>query len=91
MSSPVDTYLNALLALSGNALLAGARSNLLRSISDDDLSQLLSQGMGREFASGGMEEIVLLMLDVIARDPGTTAVKKEKDLIERGSIQGSKE
>jgi hypothetical protein len=39
MSSTVESYLKALLNLSGNALLADARKSLLRSISDVDLSK----------------------------------------------------
>jgi hypothetical protein len=90
MSAKADSLLNALLELSDNAPLAAARRTLLRSISDDDLSQLLWRGMGREFARGGMEEIFLLMLDVIARDPGTTGAKKGKTSIECRLAQGSK-
>ena len=67
MSSTIDAYLKALLALSGNPLLAEAR----KAIADKDLSKLAMQGMSREFARGGLEEIVSVILDVIARDPGS--------------------
>jgi hypothetical protein len=83
MSATADFYLNALLALSGNAPLAAARRTLLRSMSDDDLSHLLSRGMGCEFARGAMEGIVLLMLDIIARDPDTPGVKVARSSIAR--------
>jgi hypothetical protein len=70
-STVVDSYLNALLALSGNTLLADARKMLLERLSDNDLSELVVRGMGREFARGGLEEIASLVLDVIARDPNS--------------------
>ena len=74
MSSTADTYLKALLGLSGTALLAGARRNLVQSMSDKDLAEMVAHGMSREFARGGLEEIASLMLDVIARDPGSNGV-----------------
>ncbi|KAI4931030.1 uncharacterized protein J4E92_004864 [Alternaria infectoria] len=69
--STVDSYLKALLALSGNEQLATPRQHLLQGINDDDLSELLKKVMGREFARGGLEDIVSVILDVIARDPAS--------------------
>jgi len=65
----IDSYLKALLALSGNEQLATPRQHLLQGINDDDLSELLKKAVGREFARGGLEDIVSVNLDVIACDP----------------------
>jgi hypothetical protein len=67
--STVKPYLKALLALSGDEQLATPRLHLLQSINDDDLSELLKRAMERDFARGAMEDIILVILDVIARDP----------------------
>lgn len=69
--STIDAYLKALLTLSGNEQLATARQNLLQGLTDDDLSELLKKAVGREFARGGLENIISLILDVIARDPAS--------------------
>jgi len=69
--STIDAYLKALLTLSGNEQLATARQNLLQGLTDDDLSELLKKAVGREFARGGLEDIISLILDVIARDPAS--------------------
>ncbi|KAI4703756.1 hypothetical protein J4E89_009725 [Alternaria sp. Ai002NY15] len=65
----IDAYLKDLLTLSGNEQLATPRQHLLQGINDDDLSELLKKAVGREFARGGLEDIVSVILDVIARDP----------------------
>ncbi|KAI4648367.1 uncharacterized protein J4E79_009989 [Alternaria viburni] len=87
----VDSYLKALLALSGNEQLATPRQHLLQGINDEDLSELLKKAVAREFARGGLEDIVSVILDVIARDPdsvngdgssvarATASVKIEQD------------
>ncbi|KAI4661508.1 uncharacterized protein J4E88_010956 [Alternaria novae-zelandiae] len=67
----IDAYLKALLTLSGNEQLATARQNLLQGLTDDDLSDLLKKAVGREFARGSLENIISLILDVIARNPGS--------------------
>jgi hypothetical protein len=69
--STVKFYLNALLALSADEQLAVPRRHLLQSINDDDLSELLKRLMGRDFARGAVEDIVLVILDIIARDPNS--------------------
>ncbi|KAI4917687.1 hypothetical protein J4E85_009779 [Alternaria conjuncta] len=69
--STADSHLKALLALSGNDQLASTRRHLIRCIGDDDLLDILKKGVGREFARGGLEDIVSVLLDVIARDPAS--------------------
>ena len=69
--STVDSYLKALLALSGNEQLTTPRQHLLQGINDEDLSELLKKAVGRDFARGGLEDIVSVILDVIARDPAS--------------------
>lgn len=76
--STVDSYLKALLALTGNEQLATPRQHLLQGIGDDDLSELLKKAVGTEFARGGLEDIVTVILDVIARDHATASVKNEQ-------------
>ena len=76
--STVDSYLKALLALSGNEQLATPRQHPLQGIDDDDLSELLKKAVGREFARGGLEDIVTVILDVIAGDHATASVKNEQ-------------
>jgi len=71
--STIDSYLKALLALSGNEQLATPRQHLLQGINDDDLSELLKRVVGRQFARGGLEDIVSIILDVIARDPASVS------------------
>ncbi|KAH6858837.1 hypothetical protein BKA58DRAFT_49146 [Alternaria rosae] len=83
--STVDSYLKALLALSGNEQLVTPRQHLLQGIDDDDLSELLKKAVGREFARGGLEDIVTVILDVIARDHATASVKNEQ--VQGNSIQ----
>ena len=78
--STVDSHLKALLALSGNEQLAGTRRHLIRGISDDELLEILKKGIGREFARGGLEDIVSVLLDVIARDSAS---------VERSETTGS--
>ncbi|KAI4656300.1 hypothetical protein J4E93_001019 [Alternaria ventricosa] len=67
----IDAYLKALLTLSGNEQLATARQNLLQGLTDDDLSELLQKVVGRDFARGGLENIISFILDVIAGDPAS--------------------
>ena len=69
MSSPVNSYLKALLALSEDKTLESSRRSLLQSLSDADLQKVVQHGVGREFARGALEEIAVTILDVIARDP----------------------
>ena len=69
--STIDAYLKALLTLSGNEQLATARQNLLQGLTDDNLLELLKKAAKREFARGGLEEIISVILDVIARDPAS--------------------
>ncbi|KAI4943392.1 hypothetical protein J4E91_009301 [Alternaria rosae] len=83
--STVDSYLKALLALSGNEQLATPRQHLLQGIDDDNLSELLKKAVGREFARGGLEDIVTVILDVITRDHATASVKNEQ--VQGNSIQ----
>ncbi|KAB2102932.1 hypothetical protein AG0111_0g8680 [Alternaria gaisen] len=48
--STVDAYLKALLALSGDEQLVSPRRALLRSLNDEDLAELVTKVVGREFA-----------------------------------------
>ena len=69
MSSPVKSYLKALLALSEDKTLESSRRSLLQSLSDADLQKVVQHGVGREFARGELEEIAVTILDVISREP----------------------
>ncbi|RMZ71483.1 hypothetical protein GMOD_00006601 [Pyrenophora seminiperda CCB06] len=69
MSSTVNSYLKALLALSEDKTLESSRRSLLQSLSDADLQRVVQHGVGREFARGALEDIAVAILDVIVRDP----------------------
>ncbi|CAN9159989.1 unnamed protein product [Alternaria alternata] len=56
--STIDSYLKALLALSGGEQLVSPRRALLQSLNDEDLAGLVTKAIGREFARGDLEDIV---------------------------------
>jgi len=45
------------------------RKDILKKLSDNQLSRVVIQGVKHEFEREGLEEIALAMLDVISRDP----------------------
>jgi len=65
MSSTVNGYMQALLALTGNSDLEQARNMLLRSMSDQDLVKLVIQVVSQNFPRDGLEEIALRITDII--------------------------
>jgi len=67
MSSTVNGYMQALLALTGNSDLEQARNMLLRSMSDQDLVKLVIQVVSQNFPRDGLEEIALRITDIIKR------------------------
>lgn len=73
MSSPVKSYLKALLALSEDKTLESSRRSLLQSLSDADLQKVVQHGVGGELARDALEEIAVTIFDVISRDPQTNA------------------
>ncbi|KAI4698343.1 uncharacterized protein J4E84_001479 [Alternaria hordeiaustralica] len=75
----------ALLALSGNDQLATPRQHLLQGINDDDLSELLKKVVGREFARGGLEDIISVILDVIAKDPASASANGDGSSVARAT------
>ena len=56
--STIDSYLKALLALSGGEQLVSPRRALLQSLNDEDLAGIVTKAIGREFARGDLEDIV---------------------------------
>jgi len=64
-----ESYLKALLALSGDEQLAVPHRHLLNTMRDGDVAELLTKIVQREFARGGLDDIVEFILNVIARDP----------------------
>ncbi|KAI8937355.1 hypothetical protein NX059_006561 [Plenodomus lindquistii] len=73
MTTTAESYLQALLALSGKPHLASARKNLLRGDSNRDLLELIVQGTGDLFPRNDLEELALKMLDMMTRHETTTA------------------
>lgn len=71
MAARLDNYLKALLALSGDKQLKAARNGILRNMHNDELVELVSHSVSREFDRGNLEEIAAFLLDVIANDPAT--------------------
>lgn len=71
MATRLDNYLKALLALSGDKQLEAARNGVLRNMNNDELVELVSNSIGREFARGNLEEIAAFLLDIIANGPAT--------------------
>ncbi|KAG9192989.1 hypothetical protein G6011_11723 [Alternaria panax] len=67
--STIDSYIKALLTLSGDEQLVGARHALPQSLNDEGLADLVEKVVGREFVRAGMEDIASVVLDTIARDP----------------------
>ncbi|KAL1799677.1 hypothetical protein ACET3X_000019 [Alternaria dauci] len=64
----IDSYLTALLTLSGDEQRVGARRALLQSLDNNDLADLVKTTMECEFTRGDLEDIASFILDVIARD-----------------------
>ncbi|KAF2852247.1 hypothetical protein T440DRAFT_526784 [Plenodomus tracheiphilus IPT5] len=67
MSTKAESYLQALLALSGKPDLANARKNLLRDVGNRDLLDNIIQGTQRAFPREELEEVAVKMLDNIER------------------------
>ncbi|KAH9871626.1 hypothetical protein J1614_005881 [Plenodomus biglobosus] len=78
MNSTSESCLQALLALSGNPLLANVRQNLIQDISDRDLSEVIMQGAWQEFSRQGLEQIAIKLLDMINR--GRTVAHGNEDI-----------
>ena len=97
--STIDSYLKALLALSGDEQLVSPRRALLQSLNDEDLAELVTKVVGREFARYDLEDIASVLLDVVVKDPASvhshaasedqaTSVKGENN-IHRGTTPAS--
>ena len=97
--STIDSYLKALLALSGGEQLVSPRRALLQSLNDEDLAELVTKVVGREFARYDLEDIASVLLDVVVKDPASvhshaasedqaTSVKGENN-IHRGTTPAS--
>ncbi|KAF7681058.1 hypothetical protein GT037_000034 [Alternaria burnsii] len=69
--STIDSYLEALIALSGDEQLVSPRRALLQSLNDEDLAGLVKKAVGREFARGDLEDIASVLLDIIVKDPAS--------------------
>jgi hypothetical protein len=72
--STIDAYFQALLILSGNEQLTGSRRALLQSMNSNDLQELVIKCTeGRKFERDGLMDIILILLDVIAKNPNPSA------------------
>jgi hypothetical protein len=69
-STNADANLEQLLSLSRHWAQREVRSTKIRSLTDEDLAQVISLGTKREFAREGLEKILLVVLDVIAQEGG---------------------
>jgi hypothetical protein len=89
--STIDSYLKALLALSGDEQLVSPRHALLQSLNDADLAGFVKKIVGREFARSDLEDIASVLLDTIVKSPApvhshaaredqATPVKAETDI-----------
>ncbi|CAI9633200.1 unnamed protein product [Alternaria burnsii] len=69
--STIYSYLEALIALSGDEQLVSPRRALLQSLNDEDLAGLVKKAVGREFTRDDLEDIASVLLDIIVKDPAS--------------------
>ena len=91
-----DSDLKAVLARFRSHSDTDTRKDILKNLSDNQLSRVVIQGVRTEFEREGLEEIALVILDVISRDPhsklahdldGETEVEvKHEDANEDGEV-----
>ncbi|KAG9192990.1 hypothetical protein G6011_11724 [Alternaria panax] len=74
-SADADATLEALISLSRHRAQRESRSTRIRSLAEDNIAQIISLGTKRKFTREGLEDILLVTLDVIAREEGVASGK----------------
>ena len=87
-SANAEANLEELLSLSRHGAQREPRSTKIRSLTDEDLAQVISLGTKREFAREGLEKILLVVLDVIAQEGG---IASETSIDRAGDVKAQLE
>jgi hypothetical protein len=73
--STARSYYDALLALTGNPALAGARNALITSIGEQDLKDVINHGLQSNMSKAGLEDVAAKLLDVVVTEKAADAVQ----------------
>ncbi|KAH6860582.1 hypothetical protein B0T12DRAFT_482850 [Alternaria alternata] len=72
-SANAEANLEELLSLSRHGAQREPRSTKIRSLTDEDIAQVISIGTKREFTREGLEKILFIVLDTAAQEGGITS------------------